>query len=80
MSNQEPGLVGTIPEQLAELTSLTHLDLSENQLYLSIPSSLSNLEDLKLLDLSNNGFSDSIPSELGRLKGMHALLFPIELC
>ena len=68
--NQEPGLVGTIPDELADMAHLSLLDLSQNQLILSIPPEISNMEDLKSLDLSLNGFSESIPSQLGKLKGI----------
>ena len=69
LSNQQRGLVGTIPDEIVQLLHLNLLDLGGNQLSETIPWLIGNMERLTKLNLSNNIFSHSIPSELGRLQG-----------
>ncbi|XP_031490518.1 receptor-like protein 7 [Nymphaea colorata] len=45
----------TIPSQLAQLTHLTHLNLSNNWLLGKVPDKISSLSNLVALDLSHNG-------------------------
>ena len=47
-------LVGTIPSEIGNFTTLTNLDLSSNTLTGSIPTELGNLTTLTSLDLSAN--------------------------
>ncbi len=67
-------LVGTIPQEIGNLSQLTNLYLSNNELTGSIPSSLGNLTNLTYLLLSNNQLSGSIPSSLGDLSNLNHLL------
>ena len=52
-----------MPESLGNLTALTKLDLSENQLA-AVPESLGNLTALTTLDLSGNQLA-SVPGVAG---------------
>ncbi|KAJ4914933.1 receptor like protein 54 [Raphanus sativus] len=74
LSNND--LVGKVPSSISNLSRLTYLDLSSNDLnktmrYMvasnndftgEIPLSLCNPRNLSVLDLSNNNFSGSVPS------------------
>ena len=57
-------LIGEIPPNLGQLSSLHGLNLSHNQLTGPIPKSFSNLTQLESLDLSHNNLSGEIPSTL----------------
>ncbi|KAK7854701.1 receptor like protein 21 [Quercus suber] len=57
-------LIGEIPQELGQLSSLHGLNLSHNQLIGPIPKSFSNLTQLESLDLSHNNLSGEIPSTL----------------
>lgn len=57
-------LIGTIPPELGELSSIHALNLSFNQLTGSISQKISNLKQLESLDLSHNNLSGEIPSVL----------------
>ena len=65
-----PGIAGTIPTQLANLTDLTSLYLSSNQLAGTIPTQLGNLTKLTNLSLGFNRLSGNIPTELGNLANL----------
>ena len=64
------GLTGTIPAELANLSDLTHLNLSHNSLTGEIPPELSNLSKLQILYLPVNRLEGSIPAELGSLSNL----------
>ena len=53
--------------ELGNLTALTPLELSRNQLSGSIPSELGNLTALQVLWLNNNQLSGRIPTQLQNL-------------
>jgi len=55
------------------LTSLTRLDLINNELTGTIPSELGNLINLTELNLNNNQLTGAIPSELGNLINLDKL-------
>ena len=67
------GLTGSIPRQLANISSLERLDLSCNDLSGAIPKELGRLTSLKVLDLSLNELSGTVPKELGRLTSLKVL-------
>ena len=68
------GLSGTIPPEIASLSSLQRLDLSSNSLSGSIPPELVGLANLELLYLLNNDLSGPIPPELGGLASLRQLM------
>uniref|UniRef100_A0A2N9HMV6 Uncharacterized protein n=1 Tax=Fagus sylvatica TaxID=28930 RepID=A0A2N9HMV6_FAGSY len=63
-------LIGEIPPELGQLSSIHALNLSHNQLTGSIPKSFSNLSQLESLDLSHNNLSGEIPSVLVDLNSL----------
>ena len=65
-------LSGPLPAELGSLTSLTTLDLSDNQLSGTIPD-LSSLTQLQNLYLGDNQLSGTIPDWLGSLTGLQKL-------
>ncbi len=66
-------LVGPIPPELGNLSSLIHLKLLGNQLTGPIPPKLGSLSELVYLWLSENQLSGPIPPELGDLSGLISL-------
>ena len=70
---QDEGLIGRIPDEILELTSLTILLLENNQLSGEIPAGIGQLKFLLNLGLKNNQLSGSIPVELGQLTSLCAL-------
>jgi uncharacterized protein YjbI with pentapeptide repeats len=57
-------LVGTIPSELGDLTTLTSLDFSGNSLSGAIPTELANLTGLTALDFSTNFLTGPLPQWL----------------
>merc|ERR1711957_162598 len=66
------GLSGTLSD-LARLTSLSVLDLSDNEINGKIPSTIGNLTQLTHLKLNYNAFIDTIPTEMATLKKLELL-------
>ena len=64
---RDNNLVGTIPEELGNLTPVKIIDLWDNLLSGPIPEELGNLRELKRLTLGRNELTGSIPSSLGNL-------------
>ena len=60
-------LVGTVPSQLARISTLRLLVLDENSLSGSLPTQLTELEHLNVLWLQYNQMSGSLPTELAKL-------------
>ncbi len=61
-------LVGTIPNEIGDLSNLEDLRLHSNPLLGgTIPSTIGQLSSLVNLSLSDNSFSGSIPNEIGNL-------------
>lgn len=67
------GLQGPIPSEIGNLTHLSHLSISFNQLSGSIPPELGNLKSLRYLELCSNRLSGSIPPEVGNLENLEFL-------
>lgn len=66
-------LVGTIPPEVGNFSSLRVLNLDYNQLSGGIPSALGNLTSLESLTLSSNRLTGPIPAELGNLENLRYL-------
>ncbi|MEM7533719.1 MAG: clostripain-related cysteine peptidase [Chloroflexota bacterium] len=68
LSNNQ--LVGTIPPELGDFSSLTLLSLQSNPLRGAIPPELGNLSSLTSLYLSGSELTGSIPPEIGDLSNL----------
>ena len=66
-------LMGTLPAELGNLTSLHTLDLYDNQLTGSIPTQLDKLANLQILYLDFNQLIGDVPAELGSLANLQNL-------
>jgi pimeloyl-ACP methyl ester carboxylesterase len=66
-------LGGSLPDSLANLTSLQHLELGENYFSGDIPAVIGRLTQLQELELDHNLFSGSIPSFVGGLSQLNYL-------
>ena len=64
---------GHLCEEIGDLTSITHLDLSCNILFGSIPDTIGKLTKLKMLDVSYNELSGCIPDTIGKLRNLTEL-------
>ena len=72
VSLTQRNLVGTLPDELGNLTSLTILHLNGNRLSGAIPASLGNLTSLTYLDMNQSRLSGEIPASLGNLTSLDA--------
>lgn len=68
-----PGLGGTLPSALGDLTYLQSLTISPGEIQGTIPDSIANLQSLKTFSLSANAVSGRIPSAFGSLKSLETL-------
>lgn len=66
-------VIDRIPSSLGNLTSLTNVYLSDNNLTGQIPSSFGQLLNLSVLDLARNSLAGSIPASFGSLKNLSRL-------
>jgi len=64
-------LIGTVPDEIGDLTSLIFLDLSGNQLQGIVLSKLTNLINLRTLLLTRNGFTGTIIPEISNLQNLN---------
>ncbi|PIN04776.1 Leucine-rich repeat protein [Handroanthus impetiginosus] len=67
------GFGGSVPQNMARLSSLTVLGLSSNFFNSSVPESLFNLRNLTYLDLSQNRFQGTIPKAIVNLCSLRFL-------
>lgn len=67
------GLTGTLPQTLARLHHLRHLDLSENALRGTLSSAMGSMRRLRVLQLRSNTISGKIPGELGAASSLEQL-------
>ncbi|CAO2838464.1 unnamed protein product [Amaranthus hypochondriacus] len=67
------GLVGSIPEELTNLSAFIGLNLSHNYLSGNIPVKIGEMKALESLDLSNNNLSGRIPISLGAITSLSTL-------
>ncbi|KAF5464978.1 hypothetical protein F2P56_015013 [Juglans regia] len=69
-------LTGEIPHLICNLSSITELDLSSNNLGGLLPQCLGNLSDsLTIMDLHNNSFHGTIPQTFGEGKHLRMINF-----
>ena len=66
-------LFGRVPLEVASLSELRVLRVSDSQIDGPIPAELGNLSSLDVLDLGGNQLSGSIPPELGNLTRLNEL-------
>ncbi|BAF19871.2 Os06g0587500 [Oryza sativa Japonica Group] len=67
------GIIGPISPCIANITSLTRLQLSNNSFHGGIPSELGLLNQLRNLNLSRNSLEGNIPSELSSCSQLQIL-------
>ncbi|XP_074284254.1 receptor-like protein EIX2 [Silene latifolia] len=66
-------LVGSIPRELTNISTLFALNLSYNHLTGHIPENIGNLKTVESLDLSNNHLSGTIPQSLSSISWLSNL-------
>ncbi len=66
-------MMGELPPELGNLTSLSMLDLYNNRLWGSLPPELGNLTNLSTLNLFANQFIGTLPAEFGNLTALTVL-------
>ncbi len=67
------GLIGSIPPEIASLTTLESLHIGLNDLTGPFPPEIATLKRLKSLELTYNGLSGPIPPEIGGLDSLEWL-------
>ena len=72
--NNNPGLIGKVPKEIASLSGLRNIQISRNGITGGIPKELSKLSNsLEALYLHRNKMGGSLPSELALLTNLQAL-------
>ncbi|KAJ4763489.1 Leucine-rich repeat transmembrane protein kinase [Rhynchospora pubera] len=66
-------VVGTIPDELQNLTYLTNLDLGQNYLTGPLPAFIGNLSRMQYMTFGVNALSGPVPKELGNLGNLVSL-------
>lgn len=66
-------LVGSLPEEIGNLSELTGLRLDNNSINGTIPSSIGNLTLLTSIDFNRNQISGSIPASIGNLSNLQII-------
>ncbi|KAK3425168.1 hypothetical protein EUGRSUZ_F01967 [Eucalyptus grandis] len=67
-------LYGSIPPSIGNLSKLTHLDFSYNELSGNIPTQLWSLRSLESLNLWKNNLNGSIPSSIGNMSSLSRMI------
>lgn len=67
------GYSGPLSPLISKLSSLNHLDLSDNSFHGQIPPSISFLKSLETLILRSNSFSGALPPSLSALSSLQTL-------
>ncbi|KAL1542106.1 LRR receptor-like serine/threonine-protein kinase GSO1 [Salvia divinorum] len=65
-------LVGVIPPEIGNLSSLTSLDMNENSFYGPIPASLFNISSIQVITLRGNALSSQLPIDMCK-HSLHSL-------
>ena len=60
-------LIGTIPDEISQLTGLEYFSLGHNSLYGGVPSSLGTMVSMLSMELDSNQLNQTIPTALGSL-------------
>jgi Leucine-rich repeat (LRR) protein len=68
-------MVGTIPDEIGDLTELRSLDLIFNDISGSIPESIGNLTKLEYIGLAYNPISGTIPESFWNLTNLNQIAF-----
>ena len=66
-------LVGTIPKEIGNLSSLNRLGLLGNSLTGALPAEIGDLQQLTVLALGRNSLTGEIPAEIGNLQQLQRL-------
>ena len=66
-------LVGTLPEELGNLTNLESLNLFRNRITGAIPSTIWNLKQLKVLNIAFNKLDGKLPDTIGNIENLVTL-------
>lgn len=70
---EDNNLVGTLPEEIGDLTEVEFLNVSVNKISGSIPTSIGNCTKLYYLDVKGNEFTGPIPVELSNCTALRTI-------